>query len=96
MHHVFLDFFSLTGSPFLLFMIYRRWFQIDVLLLYTPRAMYASDSTGGAIKSTAQMETDLVTAYAMANDALKDSGVDFTLNVVHMQQVRKHNSKPAG
>lgn len=34
------------------------------------------------------METDIITAYAGANDALADSGIDVSLRVVHMERVR--------
>lgn len=34
------------------------------------------------------MESDIITAYASANDALEDSGVDVTVRVVHMAQVK--------
>lgn len=34
-----------------------------------------------------QMESNIITSYELANQALVDSGIDATLNVVHMAQV---------
>lgn len=33
------------------------------------------------------METDIITAYEGANNALDDSGIGFNIRVVHMEQV---------
>lgn len=69
--------------------------QIDVLVLYTSKAMSLSDNARGSINSSAQMESDIVGAYSMANDALTDSGVNVTLNIVHMQHVRNNPATTA-
>lgn len=62
--------------------------QIDVLVLYTHRAMNPSDALEGTSpRTTQQMESIIATAYAGANDALKYSGLPITLNVVHTQLV---------
>lgn len=57
---------------------------IDVMVLYTGAAMVASGT--GTLMTEDQMETDIAAAFATANDALVDSGIEATLNVVHMQQ----------
>eukprot|EP00904_Undaria_pinnatifida_P009471 jgi/Undpi1/5654/HiC_scaffold_2.g00928.m1 len=60
---------------------------IDVLVLYTKASLAASNSGEGALMSADQMETSIITAYEWANQALADSGIDATLNVVHMAQI---------
>lgn len=60
---------------------------IDVLVLYTEKAMLESDSGDGAGRSIAQMESDIATAYQGANNALSASGVNFSVRIVHMEQV---------
>ncbi|CAN0470461.1 unnamed protein product, partial [Ectocarpus sp. 8 AP-2014] len=59
---------------------------IDVLVLYTEKAMLESNSGDGAGRSIAQMESDIATAYQGANNALSASGVDFSVRIVHMEQ----------
>lgn len=61
--------------------------MIDVLVLYTNKAMLESNSGDGAGRSIAQMESDIATAYQGANNALSASGVDFSVRIVHMEQV---------
>lgn len=60
---------------------------VDVLVLYTKQAMLDSNDENGARRSSAQMETEIATSYQEANDALVDSGVEFAIRIVHMQQV---------
>ncbi|CAM9226026.1 unnamed protein product [Ectocarpus sp. 4 AP-2014] len=59
---------------------------IDVLVLYTEKAMLESNSGDGAGRSIAQMESDIATAYQGANNALFASGVNFSVRIVHMEQ----------
>ncbi|CAM9482761.1 unnamed protein product [Ectocarpus fasciculatus] len=59
---------------------------IDVLVLYTEKAMLESTSGDGAGRTIAQMESDIATAYQGANNALSASGVDFSVRIVHMEQ----------
>ncbi|CAM9605666.1 unnamed protein product, partial [Ectocarpus fasciculatus] len=61
--------------------------EIDVMVLYTAAAMISS-GTAGTLLTNQQMETEIITAYATANDALADSGISATLNVVHIAQAR--------
>ncbi|CAM9964766.1 unnamed protein product, partial [Ectocarpus sp. 12 AP-2014] len=56
--------------------------EIDVMVLYTPAAMISS-GTAGTLLTNQQMETEIITAYATANDALADSGISAAINVVH-------------
>lgn len=49
--------------------------------------MIETNDVDGPMRSETQMETDIITAYEGANNALRDSGVDITLNVVHMARV---------
>lgn len=49
--------------------------------------MIETNDVDGPMRSETQMETDIITAYEGANNALMDSGVDITLNVVHMARV---------
>ncbi|CAM9859463.1 unnamed protein product, partial [Hapterophycus canaliculatus] len=60
---------------------------VDVLILYTKNAMKESNSDAVIGRSTSQMETDIATSFQGANNALTDSGVDFAIRVVHMQEV---------
>lgn len=60
---------------------------VDVLILYTKKAMLDANNESGAERSSAQMETEIATAYQEANDALTDSGVGFNIRIVHMEQV---------
>lgn len=62
--------------------------QIDVMVLVTKNARYASDSMDGKTRTEAQLETDIITSYEEANNALADSGIDVTLRVVHIESVR--------
>lgn len=57
------------------------------MVVYTKKAMFESNSADGSVRSNAQMETDIITAYEGANNALADSGVDFRIRVVHMAEV---------
>ncbi|CAM9749076.1 unnamed protein product, partial [Laminaria digitata] len=59
---------------------------IDVLVVYTKASMVASSADEPALITADQMETNIITSYEWANQALADSGVDATLNVVHMAQ----------
>lgn len=61
--------------------------MIDVLVLYTEKAMLESASGDGAGRTIAQMESDIATAYQGANNALSASGIDFSIRIVHMEQV---------
>lgn len=61
---------------------------IDVLVIYTPNARLDSTSLSGADRSSSQMETDIAASFQGANDALEASGVNFSLRVVHMREVR--------
>lgn len=54
---------------------------VDLLVLYTAQAAF------GTQRSSEQMETNIVASYQEANDGLAASGVDFTIRIVHMQQV---------
>ncbi|CAM9303356.1 unnamed protein product, partial [Hapterophycus canaliculatus] len=57
--------------------------DIDVMVLYTDASLVTS--SGNAVLMTEeQMETEITTYYAEANDALADSGISATVNVVHM------------
>lgn len=59
-----------------------------MLVLYTEAAVRAVNGPGGEdVRPQSQMETVLAAAYATANDAFVDSGIDVTLNVVHMELV---------
>lgn len=58
---------------------------IDVMVLYTKAAMVSSGADA-TLMTAKQMETDIITAFAVANDALADSGIAAALNVVHMEQ----------
>lgn len=51
------------------------------MVLYTDASMVRS--SGKTLKTEQQMETEIITAYAEANDALADSGISATVNVVH-------------
>ena len=57
---------------------------VDVMVLYTKAAMVKSGTE--TLLTEDQMETEINTHYANANDALADSGIDAILNVVHVQQ----------
>lgn len=70
-------------------------FQIDVMVLYTTKAMIETNDVDGPMRSEAQMETDIITAYEGANNALRDSSVDITLNVVHMERVSAAPASPS-
>lgn len=59
-----------------------------MLVLYTGNAMSDSNTLSGAERSNSQMETDIALSYQGANDALAASGVDFSIRVVHMREVR--------
>ena len=61
---------------------------IDVLVIYTPNARLDSTSLAGADRSSSQMETDIAASFQGANDALEASGVNFSIRVVHMREVR--------
>lgn len=52
-----------------------------MLVVYTKASLAASSVDAD------QMETNIMTSYEWANQALADSGIDATLNVVHMAQV---------
>lgn len=56
---------------------------IDLLVLYTAEAVVDPVSEW----ANSQMESEIVAAYAEANVGLAASGVDFSIRVVHMQQV---------
>lgn len=58
------------------------------MVLYTTKSMAGADDSPA--RSRAQMETDIITAYEGANNALNDSlgGTEVTLNVVHIGWVR--------
>lgn len=58
------------------------------MVLVTKNARYASDSMDGKTRTEAQLETDIITSYEEANNALADSGIDVTLRVVHIESVR--------
>lgn len=59
------------------------------MVLYTKNAMYTGyGNPGQTLRSHSQIQTDIVEAYASTNDAFLDSGIDVTVNVVHMQLVR--------
>lgn len=58
---------------------------IDVMVLYTSASMVSSGT--GTLMTETQMETDIIAAFAGANDAFVDSGIDAVLNVVHMEKV---------
>lgn len=64
--------------------------MIDVLILYTPKALQDSSSETGAARTSSQLETELVTAWEEANEALVDSAVNFKIRIVHMEQVCVH------
>ena len=60
------------------------------MVLYTTKAMAGTDGVNPT-RTKAQMETDIITAYEGANNALKESlgeGAEVTLNVVHIDMVR--------
>lgn len=57
------------------------------MVLYTQAAMISS-GTAGTLLTNQQMETEIITAYATANDALADSGISATINVVHVAEAR--------
>eukprot|EP00904_Undaria_pinnatifida_P002945 jgi/Undpi1/12651/HiC_scaffold_6.g02319.m1 len=46
---------------------------IDVMVLYTTKSKSGTDDLDGPTRSNDQMETDIITAYEGANNALKDS-----------------------
>ena len=60
-----------------------------MIVLYTKKAMLESNSLDGAVRSNDQMESAIIAAYEGANNALADSGIGFTLNVVYMTQVEQ-------
>lgn len=62
--------------------------EIDVLILYTERAMLDANGEHGADRSGSQIESEIATSYQEANNALADSGVGFTIRIVHMEQVQ--------
>lgn len=56
------------------------------MVLYTKKALI--DSTlDTPVDTIEQMETSIITAYEGANNAMEDSGLGLTLNVVHMAYV---------
>ncbi|CAM9661323.1 unnamed protein product [Scytosiphon promiscuus] len=57
--------------------------NIDVMVLYTAASLVKS-SANSALMTEQQMETEIITAYAEANDALADSGISATVNIVHI------------
>ena len=57
--------------------------KIDVMYLYTQGG---KDLLGGI--SDAQMQTTLATALTTSNDATTNSGIDLTLSLVYVGQVR--------
>lgn len=61
--------------------------QVDVMVLYTEKAKFSLGSEDGTVRTRSQTETDIITAYENANNALVDSGVDMKLRIVHVQQV---------
>lgn len=58
---------------------------IDVMVLYTKSSMVSS-GTDDSLMTADQMETEITAAFATANDALADSGISASLNLVHMEQ----------
>lgn len=59
------------------------------MVLYTKNAMYTNyELPSQSLRSESQMQTEVFEAYASTNDAFEDSGIDLTINVVHMQLVR--------
>lgn len=60
--------------------------QIDVMVLYTEASLVKSATAGSALTTEQQMVTEILTSYAEANDALADSGISATVNVVHIAQ----------
>eukprot|EP00752_Nemacystus_decipiens_P011073 g9837.t1 len=65
---------------------------IDVMVLYTRAAMVSSGTD--TLLTEAQMETEIITHFATANDALADSGIDAVLNLVHVQQASRVSLVP--
>lgn len=61
--------------------------QIDMMVLYTTAAMVETDFADGPMRTEAQMETEIITAYEGTNNALRDSDVDITLNIVYIGRV---------
>lgn len=49
--------------------------------------MLETKDLNGPLRSEAQVETDIITAFEGTNDALKNSGIDINFNVVHMERV---------
>lgn len=58
------------------------------MVLYTEKAKFSLGSEDGTVRTSSQMETDIITAYEGANNALVDSGVNMKLRIVHVQQVK--------
>lgn len=56
------------------------------MVLYTSAAMISSDA-GSTLLTESQMESEINNAYSFANDALADSNIDATINIVHVEQV---------
>ena len=61
--------------------------QVDVMVLYTKKAKFKTDSDEGTVRTSSQMETYIITAYEGANNAFLDSGIDLKIRVVHVQEV---------
>ena len=59
---------------------------IDLLVLYTSNAMFGSE------RGSEQLETDIAASFQEANDGLAASGVDFTIRIVHMEEVAYQES----
>lgn len=60
---------------------------MDVMVVYTSSAMVSLGTE--TLMSEDLMETVIINAFATANDALADSGIDAVLNLVHMEQASR-------